>query len=135
MKIGELAKQANVSIDTVRYYEKQGLLQAAHRSASGYRQYDSHAFKRLSFILKSKTLGFTLKEIHELLDIKVSPDQYECAEVKDLAEAKLRDIEIKMNELKKMHSALSEISSLCCGGREPATACSILDSLSSNSTE
>ncbi|PIE40576.1 MAG: Zn(2+)-responsive transcriptional regulator [Gammaproteobacteria bacterium] len=130
MQIGELARQCGVSIDTVRYYEKQQLLLCEGRSAGGYRQFGQQAINQLSFIIKAKALGFTLKEIKELLAIKISPNDFECAEVKAMADAKLESIETKMQELQQMHNALAHISRQCCGGSEPATDCSIIDSLS-----
>lgn len=88
MKIGELARQCQVSLDTVRYYEKQGLLASVDRSEGGYRLFDQEAVERLHFIRKAKDLGFTLKEIQELLDIRVSPESYACGEVKALTDQK-----------------------------------------------
>ncbi|PIE24242.1 MAG: Zn(2+)-responsive transcriptional regulator [Neptuniibacter caesariensis] len=130
MQIGELAQQCGVSVDTVRYYEKQQLLLPTGRSTGGYRQFGQQAKHQLSFIIKAKALGFTLKEIKELLTIKISPDSFECAEVKAMADAKLERIESKIKELQHMHQALTHISGQCCGGNEPATGCSIIDLIS-----
>lgn len=134
MKIGELAKQCNVSLDTVRYYEKQGLLAAIDRSEGGYRLFDQDAVERLHFIRKSKDLGFTLKEIRELLGIRVSPESYACGEVKALTDQKRELIEDKIRELQSLQQALQQLSDSCCGGQEPATECSILDFLSHSQT-
>lgn len=130
MKIGELAKRCGVSIDTVRYYEKQSLLFPSSRSESGYRLFSQEAVERLNFVLRAKALGFTLSEIKELLAINVSPENYECSEVKQLAEDKLQDIEAKIKELETIYHALKNIADQCCGGQEPATECTILDALS-----
>lgn len=132
MQIGELAKSCGVSLDTVRYYEKQGLLFSVGRSEGGFRLFDGNALARLRFIKRAKSLGFTLKEIQELLDIKVSPENFECGEVKQLADTKLAGINAKISELMRIKSALQHLSDQCCGGSEPATECSILDALSQN---
>jgi MerR family Zn(II)-responsive transcriptional regulator of zntA len=134
MKIGELAKQCQVSLDTVRYYEKQGLLASYDRSEGGYRLFDKGAIERLRFIKKAKALGFTLKEIQELLDIKVRPEDFECSEVKALTNQKLAMVEAKIKELLNIQDALMRVSDRCCGGSEPATDCSILDFLSQDSS-
>lgn len=129
MQIGELASKCGVRIDTVRYYEKQKLLVPSGRTEGGYRIYSEVALRELKFILRAKSLGFTLREIQELLTLKVDRENQPCSSVKDLAEAKLKDIEEKLAELRSMHRALTGITEACCGGDEPATACSILDAL------
>ena len=129
MQIGELASKCGVRIDTVRYYEKQKLLVPSGRTEGGYRIYSSVALRELRFILRAKSLGFTLKEIQELLTLKIDRENQPCSSVKELAEAKLKDIEEKLAELGRMHQALTGITDACCGGKEPATACSILDAL------
>ena len=133
MQIGELAKRCSVSIDTVRYYEKQGLLRPEGRTPAGYRYYAGESVKCLQFILKAKALGFTLREIQDLLEIRVSPEDYECASVKQMADDKLAKIEQKITELLQIQAALKDVAALCCGGAEPATSCSILDALSHHS--
>ncbi|MCG8672544.1 MAG: Zn(2+)-responsive transcriptional regulator [Pseudomonadales bacterium] len=133
MQIGELAKRCSVSIDTVRYYEKQGLLKPEGRTPAGYRYYAGESLKCLQFILKAKSLGFTLREIQDLLQIRVSPEDYECAKVKQMAEDKLTNIEQKIAELKQIQAALKDVAESCYGGTEPATSCSIIDALSNHS--
>jgi len=129
MQIGELASKCGVRIDTVRYYEKQQLLVPSGRTEGGYRIYSDEAQRELKFILRAKSLGFTLKEIQELLSLKVDRENQPCSSVKSLAEIKQKDIEEKLAELTRMHQALTGITEACCGGDEPATACSILDAL------
>ncbi len=129
MQIGELASKCGVRIDTVRYYEKQKLLVPSGRTEGGYRIYSKVALRELRFILRAKSLGFTLKEIQELLTLKIDRENQPCSSVKELAEVKLKDIEEKLTELGRMHNALTAITDACCGGEEPATACSILDAL------
>ena len=129
MKIGEIAKASGVGIDTLRYYEKEGLLRPAGRTDSGYRQYGQDAVQQMQFILKSKALGFSLQEIRELLSLRIDREHQPCSSVKDLAQAKLKNIETKIAELQRMHKALQRITDQCCGGPEPAIHCSILDAL------
>ncbi|MBV1921010.1 MAG: Zn(2+)-responsive transcriptional regulator [Pseudomonadales bacterium] len=129
MQIGELASKCGVRIDTVRYYEKQKLLIPSGRTEGGYRIYSDVALRELRFILRAKSLGFTLKEIQELLTLKIDRENQPCSSVKELAETKIKDIEEKLAELSRIHQALTGITEACCGGEEPATACSILDAL------
>ena len=129
MKIGQIAKASGVRIDTLRYYEKEGLIKPSFRTDAGYREYDGNAVTQMRFILKAKALGFSLQEIRELLSLRIDREHHPCSEVKELAEAKLTSIEEKIRELQGMHQALKRISDACCGGPEPAVHCSILDAL------
>ncbi len=129
VKIGELAKRCGVSIDTIRYYEKEGLIKPFTRSSSGYRYYDIEAERQLGFILKAKSLGFSLQEIAELLSLRIDRENHPCSEVKELADSKLEKIRVKLDELNRIYAVLSRISDSCCGGDEPAVHCSILDAL------
>jgi len=129
MKIGQIAKASGVRIDTLRYYEKEGLIKPSARTDAGYREYDAGAVKQMQFIIKAKALGFTLHEIRELLSLRIDRENHPCSDVKELAEAKLSNIEEKIAELQRMHRALKRISDQCCGGPESAIHCSILDAL------
>lgn len=129
MRIGELSRNTGFQIETLRYYEKQGLLEPVSRSESGYRIYDDKSLTQLHFIKQAKSVGFSLNEISELLTLRVDRDQHSCGEVKSIAEQKLQQIDHKIKELKRMRKALSTISDACCGGVEPATSCTILSSL------
>ncbi len=129
MRIGELSKQTGFQVETLRFYEKQGLLEPIARNASGYREYDAESLKQLQFIHQAKTVGFSLNEISELLTLRVERDQHSCADVKTIAEQKLTQIESKINELTKMRDALYVITDACCGGSEPASTCTILSAL------
>lgn len=106
MNIGQLARQAGVPIDTVRYYERQQLLPTAARSAGGYRIFGEQDLRRLRFIRRAKTLGFSLEEIAELLALSDRHPQ-DMGSVRDTAQARLRDIAQRMAELQRMHTALS----------------------------
>ncbi len=127
MTIGQVARRAGVGIDTVRFYERQGLLAKPARRASGYRQYGEDAVGRLRFIRRAKDLGFTLAEIAELLALRRDPDTT-CAEVKHKARAKLADVEARIADLQRIRQALLAVTA-SCQGRGPTSACPILDAL------
>ncbi len=125
LSIGQLAKQAGVGIDTVRYYERDGLLSPAGRLASGYRRYGETELKRLRFIRRAKVLGFSLEDIRSLLTLS---EERSVGQVKRTAQGKLVDIEQRINELERIRSALRTLIAACPGhGR--AEACPILNAL------
>ena len=127
MKIGEVAKAAGVGIDAVRFYEREGLLPEPARRPSGYREYSPDAVVDLRFIKRAKELGFSLKEISELLSIGREP-KATAGDVKKLAEEKLADLEDKIRSLQRMKRALRKAAE-SCSGRGPTSDCSILRSL------
>lgn len=127
LSIGQLAKAAQVNVETVRYYEREGLLPRPARRASGYRRYPSETVTRLQFIKRSKELGFSLKEIAELLTLRVDPHTC-CADVKQRATAKMADIQHKIADLRRMQRALIGLTE-ACSGQGPTSACPILDAL------
>ncbi|MEI5640763.1 MULTISPECIES: Zn(2+)-responsive transcriptional regulator [unclassified Pseudoalteromonas] len=129
IKIGELAKRLGVSTDTLRYYEANQLLQPQSRSASGYRLYDEQSEKQMRFILRAKEVGFSLKEIQDLLKIQFQKQQHSCEEVKALTIAKRDQVRARIAELTKFEQSLSTLAQQCCGGEEPAVSCSILTAL------
>ena len=129
MKIGFLSTSVGIDIQTLRYYESQGLLNEPLRLENGYRDYPKSAIARLQFIKKAKLVGFTLKEIKELLAIQVTKDEHTCQEVKSFTQIKLDEISKKINELLNIEMALKKIHTSCCGGNETASHCSILSAL------
>lgn len=129
LTIGQLAKQAQVNVETVRYYERRGLIPEPHRRESGYREYSQEAVARLQFIKRAKGLGFSLKEISDLLSLRVGPDAT-CGDVKRRAERKLADIEEKLQALQRMKKALTKLAA-ACRGRGPTSECPILEVLES----
>jgi Hg(II)-responsive transcriptional regulator len=128
MKIGELADQAGVHIQTVRYYERRGLLPEPERRPSGYREYGPATLARLHFIKRAQELGFTLAEIRELLALRLDP-QTPAAAVKARAEAKIADIDRKLHDLERIKHALVHLAGHCRGGRGPIGDCPLLDAL------
>lgn len=131
LTIGQLAKEANVHVETVRYYERRGLLAAAGRRSSGYRQYAADAVGRIRFIKRAQELGFSLHEIAELLSLRVEA-QTACTEVKQRAEAKVAEIEQKLEALQRMRQVLLELLQHC-DMEEPTGECPILAALDADS--
>jgi len=125
--IGTLARRAGVNIQTIRYYERYGLLRPVSKTGSGYRLYQEKELERLRFIRHAKELGFTLKEIKGLMGLRVeSPSA--CAEVMKKTEENLRDVEGKIERLNRMKGVLEELITLC-RKRMPTEECPILKSI------
>jgi MerR family copper efflux transcriptional regulator len=123
--IGSLARRAGVSVDTVRYYERDGLLAPSKRLASGYRRYSEVELSRLRFIRRAQALGFSLKEVKDLLAIS---GQRDVARIKRRAQDKLADVERRIAELERIRDGLSTLIERCPGhGR--AADCPILKAL------
>lgn len=128
MRIGELARHAGVHVDTVRYYEREGLLPPAPRRESGYRMYEREDLKRLRFVRRAKTLGFTLTEIRGLLQVSTRHDE-DMAGMKAAAVEKLAAVDAKLAELGRMRAALAKLAA-ACPGQGSLVQCPILDALS-----
>lgn len=126
MKIGALSKQANCKIETIRYYEKIGLLLEPARTEAGYRSYGESHLKRLVFIRRSRELGFTIEEIRALLRL-VDGSDYTCGDIRAIAIEHLADIRNKIADLKKLEKTLSQIASQCSDNAVPE--CPIIDAL------
>lgn len=127
MRIGELARRTGVTTQTIRYYERRGLLREPSRSSSGYRDYDRVAQDRLDFVLRAKDLGFSLGEIQELLDLHVSrgrtPD-----DVRQLALRKVSSVEKRLKELERIREALLGLVARCEAGDSP-DSCALMHTL------
>ena len=127
LTIGHLAKQAGVNLETVRYYERRDLLPRPPRSASEYRLFPVEAARRLRFIRRAQELGFSLKEIRELLSLRVSRTT-RSADIRARAEAKVADIEAKIRSLESMKKTLRKLTRIY-DGCAPMAECPILESL------
>jgi len=127
LTIGRLAKQAGVNLETVRFYERRGLLPKAPRTTSGYRLFPADAARRLRFIRRAQELGFSLTEIGELLSLRVSR-RITSADIRTRAESKISDIEAKMKSLESMKKTLRRLTRVC-DGCPPVAECPILESL------
>ena len=123
---GVLAQQSAVNSETIRYYEKIGLMPLPMRSAGGHRLYDDDQLKRLVFVRRCRELGFSLEEITNLLGL-VDTGEYSCAEVKLRTEAHLKDVQLKVRDLKKMEAMLKELVAECRNGK--LTSCPIVEAL------
>ncbi len=127
LTIGKVAQRAGVGIETVRFYERTGLIDEPPRGPSGYRQYPESVIPRLRFIRRAKDLGFTLKEIKELLSLRFDPETT-CADVRYRAERKIAAIDEKMRCLRRMKRALRTLTE-SCEGRGSVEDCPILGAL------
>ncbi len=124
--IGKLSSGTGANIETIRYYEKEGILPAPPRTEGGHRLYGEEHYKRLMFVRRSRELGFSLDEIRAMLDM-VDGENLTCAEVKDVTVKHLEDIRKKIADLKKLEKTLKEIASQCKGNKTPN--CPIIDAL------
>lgn len=130
MGIGALAEKGGVGIDTVRYYERNGLLTPSGRLASGYRRYGDRELMQLRFIRRAQSLGFTLKEIRELLALSAQKD---IAQVKNSAQRKLEDVQRRLTSLQRIRDGLAKLVD-ACPGHGGAAECPILKALGSEET-
>ena len=124
LSIGQLAKSAQVGVDTIRFYEKHGLMPRAARRPSGYREYGGDDVRRLQFIRRAKLLGFSLDEIGELLALKHQPT-HGVEKARAVAREKLRQVDAKIAELQQLRKVLGELVAACPGHGSP-DACPIL---------
>ena len=129
LTIGKVARRAGVGVETIRYYEREGLVPKPDRSESGYRQFSPDAVQRLRFITHAKRLGFSLKEIAELLALRVdTASAVSCKEVRERAEGKVEEVQERIAALRKMEKVLTELVGNC-QNRAPTDPCPILRSL------
>ncbi len=125
MTIGKVARLAGVSIETIRFYEREGLVADPPRKESGYRQYGAETVLRLRFIHRARELGFSLGEIKELLFLRIGPNDT-CDQIVEKAEEKILEIDEKVQTLLRMKKALEALAR-ACPGRGPVTECPVLD--------
>ncbi|MEQ8857167.1 MAG: helix-turn-helix domain-containing protein [Pseudomonadales bacterium] len=128
LTIGRVANQTGCHVETIRYYERERLLPVPERSAGGNRLYDRASIERLVFIRRSRELGFSMKEIRELLSL-VDSAQVSCDRVKQLADAHAGEIRARIADLRRMEAILRDLSSRCSGKDVPT--CPIIDALQS----
>lgn len=124
IKIGELAKEADVHIETLRFYERKGLLSATKRTEKGYRLYGRDDITRVRFIKHAQKVGFSLKEVMELLQLKLDRKS-KCADVEMRAKHKIEEINHKIRSLEKMRKVLETLAK-ACKGTVPSSECPIL---------
>jgi MerR family transcriptional regulator, copper efflux regulator len=126
MTIGQVAKLAGVGVETIRFYEREGLLNKPKRRPSGYRMFDAEVVNRIRFIKSVKELGFSLKEIRELLFLRVD-SRASATEVKKRVDSKIEQIDRRIRDLKKVRNALSQLSRSV--GKRPVSENSLMDAL------
>ncbi len=114
LTIGQLAQRAELATETLRHYERLGLIEPSRRSASNYRLYDPQALQRLRFIRRAQALGFSLPEIRQLLDLH-RRGQGDMAQVRAIAEQRLRQIEQRMADLQRLRDGLEQLTRACPG--------------------
>ena len=133
LTIGQLAKRAGVGVETIRFYEREGLLDEPERLPSGYRQYAADVVERVKFLRHAQRLGFTLKDAKDLLELKNDPTA-DRRDVRDKASKKLADIEQKIRELESMRDDLSRLIAEC-DGHGPAAHCPIIEAIDTDGDE
>lgn len=128
LRTAEVAEQAGVNVETLRFYERKGILPEPPRRASGYREYPADTVERVKFIKRAQELGFALREIEEILGFRQTAGA-KSGQVRKLAEAKVKEIERKIRDLESMKESLSAL--LCaCDGKRTVASCPIIESLS-----
>lgn len=130
LRIGQVATQAGVRIDTVRYYERRGIVAEPERTSSGYREYPRDTVRIIRFIKRSQQLGFSLEEIEELLQLR-SDSARDRAVIRAAVGEKIRDIDEKLRQLEAMRGALARLTEACACAEGPL--CPILDALDDGS--
>jgi MerR family copper efflux transcriptional regulator len=133
LTIGNAAKQADVHNETLRYYERRGLVARPSRSVSNYRLYPEDTVRRVRFIKHAQDLGFSLKEIKELLSLRAAP-KTQCGAIRERAVAKIKDVEQRIRALQSMKKALDKLVAECSGSA-PISACPILEALDTDNRE
>lgn len=132
MKIGAIAKEAEVGVETIRFYEREGLLRKPSKPAGGgYREYSPEDLTRLKFIKRVQELGFTLREIKDLLILTTKPNAT-CSDVRRVSEAKISEIEAKIADLNKMKESLVELVCACGIGKKAVSNCKIVNCFEPN---
>ena len=127
LTIGRLAREGQVNVETIRYYERRGLLPRPPRRPSGYRIFSPSTVQVLRFVKTAQALGFSLKEIKALLSLRIQPGR-SCSDVRQRAEQKMHEIDQKILTLQAMRKALVRLTA-ACSGRGPISECPILESL------
>lgn len=122
-RIGELAKLAEVTPDTIRYYEKQQMMDHEVRTEGGFRLYTESDLRRLKFIRHARQLGFSLESI------RIDPEHHTCQESKGIVQERLQEVEARIAELQSMQRSLQRLNDACCGTAHSSVYCSILEAL------
>ncbi len=128
MRISQIARSAGVGVETVRFYERKKLIEQPHKPASGgFRAYPVEVATQIRFIRRAQNLGFSLKEVKELMSLRIDPEA-DCSEIRQRASVKRQEVMEKIEQLHRVRDALDTVIE-SCPGRGSTRACSILDEL------
>ncbi|MBN8945094.1 MAG: MerR family DNA-binding protein [Rhizobiales bacterium] len=127
LTIGKAARAAGVNVETIRFYERRGLIPQPRKPQDGYRLYAPDTVERVRFIRKAQEIGFSLREVEELLSLRAHPES-DCAEVRERAAMKIAEVNSKIAELERVRAALEQVVANC-PGHGALSACSILEAL------
>lgn len=130
LTISQVAKASNVNIETIRYYERRGLISEPPRTESGYRMFPQHVIQDIKFIKRAQDLGFTLEEIKDLLSASSEDEEFDSEKVHDFASGKIEEIEKKIRDLNEMKLLLEALVEKCPGSGVPKNQCPIMKQLS-----
>jgi MerR family mercuric resistance operon transcriptional regulator len=133
LTIGKAAREAGVGVETIRFYEREGLIEQPPKPHMGVRRYSDEAVSRIRFIKKAQQLGFTLREIYELLALRADPAA-DCSQLREEAAVKLQDVRHKIEQLQRIAAALETLIN-ACPGQGGLQACSILEALTLQSDD
>ncbi len=125
--IGRLAEDAGVGVETIRFYERKGLVQKPKLGRTSFREYAKEDVARVKFVKRAQELGFTLREVKELLALEKN-SRVRCSDLKDRVDAKLTEVDAKIEDLRQMKAALKKLSSACDVGAASVKECRISDS-------
>lgn len=131
MTISGLAEAANVNVDTIRYYERRGLIKQPRKPGQGWRRYDEQALRTIRFVKRAQALGFSLDDIEMLLRLRTMESPRACTRVSAKARTKIEEVDAKMRDLAAIREVLTRVAD-ACPGEGPGSACPILDALDDN---
>lgn len=135
LKIGELALKTGLTAHTIRYYEKNGLINASQRSEVGYRCYNESDVRQAEFVRTARRIGFSIADVAALLSIRVDKTNHTCQDVTEITQRKLKDVSEKITELRSMQKTLQILLNSCNGGPENAYHCSIMEALDASNSQ
>ena len=135
LKIGELASKTGLTAHTIRYYEKNGLINASQRSDVGYRCYSDADVRQAEFVRTARRIGFSIADVAALLSIRVDKTNHTCQDVTEITQRKLKDVSEKISELNSMQNTLQILLNSCNGGPENASHCSIMEALDASNIQ
>lgn len=131
LTVSQLAKATDVRADTVRYYERIGMIGETERTGAGYRKFDEQAAERVRFIKNAQGMGFTLDEIKQLLELASDERSEDCSAIRDFARQKVADLESQIRQMRAFKSELETLADSCSDEGQPLESCKILARMNS----